>query len=1052
MANPNDVQQDEAATPMSADDRFAALVNQSRGLRSEVTGESVLGESLIDQAVKLKSIRRRFLTNVLPIMIIPILLLGFLAVLGLGVLGQRTNDAVDTTDDILIEHNANLAETMGSASDTGAGAIDEFLFRWFERVDGIEDASEDATLVARRLQTAINILPQTNVQVVFTTANGDLLSHSTPDTALDSYADAEWLTLARENDQFRSFVDDGEHVQSFEFARSLSDGNILRVRVPFVNIQNQLDRVTNGEDFDLVLIDSGAGVLLGDTATNHNPATLFIPVTDELLDGAMEDTSANFEAMDDGFFDSTEGVTSTSSVLQNANPQSFPFIGVDWDIQSTQALDSISTSLLSFRDVAEDVNEQQRVLSMGIGIIVVISVVLAFFALRFAARQISKPVEQLSLQAQTAADVGIPAVVEAARTSDELPELDEFKVDSDDEMAILAASLNTMQNAAVDLAAGQAQLRRQNVSRTFVSLGRRNQNLLNRQLEFIEELEQQERDADALENLFRLDHLATRMRRNAENLLVLAGEQTPRRWGKPIAVRDVLRAAASEIADYRRVRLGDIDPATVSGNLATDLSHLFAELLENAGSFSPPTTPIEVFGQQTDTHYRLAIVDQGIGMDDESLAQVNERLENPVDFADAPSAYLGLFVVGRLSQEMGVTVRLASADPTGEGHRRGTIAFIDLPNALLSQDVASTLQTDEKASEAVARRTDQVDATQAETSTGAAVFAEDAPGQPAPASDAPTAPAEAPVPVAESAPETTSAGFPKRSKGTSEAAPTPAAEAPAPAPAAQAAPTPAAEAAPATTTAGFPKRSKGATEVKTTPDKFVSDTPAVAEAAPAAQAAPAPAAEAPAPAAEAAPATTTAGFPKRSKGATEVKTTPDKFVSSTPAIAGQVPAEANAKPQLKRDPNTSAVALVNAAKAEAKAKAAAETAAGGAAAAGIAAAAPAPAPEPTVAPAPEAAPAPTGPTTSAGFPKRGGSTTSSSIPQPTVDRQMEPAPTRDADHVKNSLMAYRAAVARGRSQGEEAEMPAAVAATVGSATPTGEMQDQDNNARPGSAS
>ena len=336
-------------------------------------------------------------------------------------------------------------------------------------------------------------------------------------------------------------------------------------------------------------------------------------------------------------------------------------------------------------------------------------------------------------------------------------------------------------------------------------------------------------------------------------------------------------------------------------------------------------------------------------MDDESLAQVNERLENPVDFADAPSAYLGLFVVGRLSQEMGVTVRLASADPTGEGHRRGTIAFIDLPNALLSQDVASTLQTDEKASEAVARRTDQVDATQAETSTGAAVFAEDAPGQPAPASDAPTAPAEAPVPVAESAPETTSAGFPKRSKGTSEAAPTPAAEAPAPAPAAQAAPTPAAEAAPATTTAGFPKRSKGATEVKTTPDKFV---------------------------------------------------------SSTPAIAGQVPAEANAKPQLKRDPNTSAVALVNAAKAEAKAKAAAEAAAGGAAAAGIAAAAPAPAPEPTVAPAPEAAPAPTGPTTSAGFPKRGGSTTSSSIPQPTVDRQMEPAPTLSLIHISEPTRPY----------------------------------------------
>ena len=309
----------------------------------------------------------------------------------------------------------------------------------------------------------------------------------------------------------------------------------------------------------------------------------------------------------------TGRVSATSVALLTVGPERFPFTDVDWVIVSSEPFDSITTSLLSFSGVAEDVNEQQRVLSFGIAIIVILAAIAAFFALRYAARQISKPVEQLSDQAQRAADVGIPAVVEAARTSDELPELDEFSVDSDDELSILAASLNTMQGAAVELAAGQAQLRRQNVSRTFVSLGRRNQNLLNRQLEFIEELEQQERDADALENLFRLDHLATRMRRNAENLLVLAGEQTPRRWGKPIAVRDVLRAAASEIADYRRVRLGDVDDATVSGNLATDLSHLFAELLENAGSFSPPTTPIEVFGQQTDTHYRLAIVDQGIG-------------------------------------------------------------------------------------------------------------------------------------------------------------------------------------------------------------------------------------------------------------------------------------------------------------------------------------------------------------------------------------------------------------------------------------------------------
>ncbi len=1010
MANPNDAQQDGAGAPTSADDRFAALVNQSRGLRSDVTGESVAGESLLDKAVKLKPIRRRFMTNVLPIMLIPLVLLGFLAVAGLGVLGSRTNEAVDTTDDILAEHNSVISTTMGVASDGAVASLNRFMFDWFDRVDGIETAELDAGALATELENATtpNIArAQENVQVVLTSVNGELLSHSHPNPERnDDFSTAEWVERARIADQFRSFVDDGEHVPSFEFSRSLDDGNIVRVRVPFENVQDHLDRSVLGEDFDLVLIDNAANVLLGDTSTNHEPSSLFRNFSNlEVLaqDDAMMDSAVNFDAMSDGFVDNEERVTSTSSVLQNIDARAFPFPGISWDIQATEPLDSISRSLLSFRDVAEDVNEQQRVLSYGIGLIMVVSVIAAFFALRYAARQITRPVEQLSVQAQTAADVGIPAVVEAARTSDELPELDEFAVDSNDELAILAASLNTMQGAAVDLAAGQAQLRRQNVSRTFVSLGRRNQNLLNRQLEFIEELEQQERDADALENLFRLDHLATRMRRNAENLLVLAGEQTPRRWGKPIAVRDVLRAAASEIADYRRVRLGDIDEATVSGNLATDLSHLFAELLENAGSFSPPTTPIEVFGQQTDTHYRLAIVDQGIGMDDESLAQVNERLENPVDFADAPSAYLGLFVVGRLSQEMGVTVRLSSADPTGEGLRRGTIAFIDLPNALLSQDVASVVQTDEKASEAVARRTDEFDAAQSESSTGATVFA--APGTAAPAPET-------------TLPETVEPAV---------VAPAPVAEA-------------AQVEAPETTSAGFPKRAKGSTTVKTIPDTFVSATPV--DATPAAEAAPVAEAQT----AGLAPATdeavTPAGFPKRAKGATSVKTEPDKFVSDTPAIAGDVDAERGptAKAPRKRDPNISAVALVNKAKQQARATAAAETAA-------VAAA--------EITPDSTAPAAPTGATTAAGFPKRGESTTTSSIPKPTEDRTAAPVRTRDADHVKNSLMSYRAAVQRGRNQGEEAEMPAAVVepATVGAAHQTGEMQDQDNHhARPGSAS
>ncbi len=980
-------------TPLSADERFAQLVSQSKGLRAEVTGES-----LVAQAVKLKSIRRRFLTNVLPIMLLPLLLLGFLAVAGLSVLGQRTNDAVDSTDEILLEHNEAVAEELATVAADASEAVDNFLVDWNNRVERLDSADDPVNGVNAMA------IGQSNVQVLFVTAAGDVLYTTHEDETQDSYAGEEWLDLAQQNNQFRSFVDDGEHVPSFEFIRALSDGNFARVRVPFTNLHAVTERIARRFDSDVAVADRTLNIVLADTLVDHNPDVLYQDAM------ALGESSVDLTAMDVDFESNEETgrVSATSSVLLDSDASEFPFPEVDWTVLASEEFDSITVSLLGFSEVSEDVNQQQRVLSLGIGLILFVSAIAAFFALRFAARQISQPVEQLSDQAQRAADVGIPAVVEAARTSDELPELDEFSVDTDDELSILAASLNTMQDAAVELAAGQAQLRRQNVSRTFVSLGRRNQNLLNRQLEFIEELEQQERDADALENLFRLDHLATRMRRNAENLLVLAGEQTPRRWGKPIAVRDVLRAAASEIADYRRVRLGDVDDATVSGNLATDLSHLFAELLENAGSFSPPTTPIEVFGQQTDTHYRLAIVDQGIGMDEQSLAQVNDRLQNPVDFADAPSAYLGLFVVGRLAQEMGVTVRLAGADPTGEGHRRGTIAFIDLPNALLSSDIASEVQTDEKASGAVVRRTDELDAAQeqAET-TGAAVFAE---------GDAAAANADAEEPAPAVVAEADDAEVDE------------ATDAPAP-----------------VTSAGFPKRAKGSTSVKTTPDKFVSDTPPVADPTPTPEASPA-ATEAPTP-------VTSAGFPKRARGATSIKTTPDKFVSDTPAAAGEVPAE---KAPIKRDPKKSSVALVNAAKAEAKKKAAEEAAAGSTPQ-------PEPAHQPEPAPQPHAtvppaaatapAPAPTGETTAAGFPKRGEKRSASSIPEPAVDRTAAPTRTRDAAEVKNSLLSYRAAVARGRSNGQTAEMPVAVVAT-----PSGEdSNDQDSNtqdtenARPGSA-
>ncbi|MDA3039146.1 MAG: ATP-binding protein, partial [Actinomycetota bacterium] len=205
----------------------------------------------------------------------------------------------------------------------------------------------------------------------------------------------------------------------------------------------------------------------------------------------------------------------------------------------------------------------------------------------------------------------------------------------------------------------------------------RNHNLLTRQLEQIDEMQRGETDPETLQQLFGLDHLVTRMRRDAESLLVLAGEDVPRRFRRPVSVHDVLQAAGVETGDFKRMDLARIDNAAVDGASASAVAHLLAELLENAGRFSPPTTRIQVEGRQREHGFTVSIMDQGIGMTPTELAEANERLANPAEFDRAPSAYLGLFVVGHLARRHGITVRLSHSPFDG------IVAKVDLPSVIL---------------------------------------------------------------------------------------------------------------------------------------------------------------------------------------------------------------------------------------------------------------------------------------------------------------------------------------------------------------------------------
>jgi signal transduction histidine kinase len=303
-------------------------------------------------------------------------------------------------------------------------------------------------------------------------------------------------------------------------------------------------------------------------------------------------------------------------------------------------------------------------------------------------RSITRPLRSLTRQAQDMAKNRLPeAVLGILQTplgrDVAVPVVEPVRVRTRDEVVEVADALNTVQDTALHLAVEQAVLRR-NLADSFVNLGRRNQNLLGRQLDFITELENRETDPDALANLFRLDHLATRMRRNAESLLVLAGIEPPRQWAAPVSLTDVIRAALGEVEDYQQVVVRDVEPATIGGSAATDLAHILAELIENAIVFSRPHQTVDIRGRAFPDSYALAVIDEGTGMPSTEIAAANRRLAGAESFSVAPSKYLGHYVAGNLAIRQGMRAHLES--PTGTG----ITAVVSIPPHLLAYEAAGS--------------------------------------------------------------------------------------------------------------------------------------------------------------------------------------------------------------------------------------------------------------------------------------------------------------------------------------------------------------------------
>ncbi|MFF8651587.1 nitrate- and nitrite sensing domain-containing protein [Streptomyces griseoluteus] len=300
-------------------------------------------------------------------------------------------------------------------------------------------------------------------------------------------------------------------------------------------------------------------------------------------------------------------------------------------------------------------------------------------------RRLIRDLKRLRTEAHEASAVRLPHVMrrlsagEPVDVESEVPRPDYDQ----NEIGEVGRALNTLQRAAVEAAVKQSELRA-GVSEVFVNLARRSQVLLHKQLTLLDTMERRTEDTDELADLFRLDHLTTRMRRHAEGLVILSGAAPSRQWRRPVRLMDVVRASVAEVEDYERVEVRRLPRVAVIGPAVSDLTHLVAELLENATLFSPPHTHVHVVGERVANGFALEIHDRGLGMTAEALLDANLRLAETPEFELSDTDRLGLFVVSRLARRQHVRVSL---QPSPYG---GTTAVVLIPDALLTDDAPDT--------------------------------------------------------------------------------------------------------------------------------------------------------------------------------------------------------------------------------------------------------------------------------------------------------------------------------------------------------------------------
>lgn len=675
------------------------------------------------------SLRGKILVRALLIALVPLVVVGSIALGSLFGLSQTvdstlaserdqlSNDVAGrrlTTDALLVAQELDgflherISDVTGWASDptiTRAAARATGRSQQYAATgdDELETAFADRPVLGTRRSVEAFLderlrREQGFSSLTFTDRNGfNVTSTSRPDDFVQR--DEDWWQVAQIRGLHFGAIDysAAEDAHSLPISARVKNpsngegfGGVLQARLNMRLLQQVADRNATVEGREITILTPD-GQILAETATDHRRERIMQPrvmFATERLAAVREVLGASAP----GFLveDGEETVVGHAS-LQDVRDRPGgtaedvnAFFGIDpgpinWVVMVEEPADLAFAQLDGLTQVRTDLSDTAtRLASIGL-LALLLAIIGATIVSGRLSQRIVQPLLSLRRSAYEVAERQLPQLVEHVQSGDpdaRPPAVPAVEVRTDDEVEDVADAFNVVRDTAVELAAEQARSRR-NVATMFVNLGRRNQGLLSRQLEFIDTLERRESDPDLLDGLFRLDHLATRMRRNAESLLVLAGEPPPRRWGKPVPLDDVVRGAIAEVEDYQRVDVDGVSDVTVDGQAASDVAHLLAELIENATNFSPPDVPVTVAGRWLSDGYALSVVDDGIGMSATELSDANERLISSPSLDRVPSSYLGLFVVGRLAARHGIEVRLL------ESMSEGIVAKVVLPSTLI---------------------------------------------------------------------------------------------------------------------------------------------------------------------------------------------------------------------------------------------------------------------------------------------------------------------------------------------------------------------------------